>query len=260
VKLALIQMTSVLDSKANLKKIEGWLTEARGLGARAVFLPECFYSMSNGLKPSTDLIDENDQNCPHEKALRDLVQKTGIAIIGGSAATKSSKGILNRTYSFDQSGKKLPAYDKRKLFACRLSEKSITESDIYTAGSTPQVLEFEELKIGLGICFDIRFSSLAHDYRLAGVNLLTYASAFTVPTGKAHWHLLNRARAVENQCFVISSAQVGQHNERLSTYGHSLVVDPWGDVLVDAGDEEGCFVFEIDLARVEKVRNSVLMG
>jgi predicted amidohydrolase len=114
-----------------------------------------------------------------------------------------------------------------------------------------------DLKIGLGICFDLRYPKMARDYVLNGANLLTFSSAFTVPTGRAHWHTLVRARAIENQCFVVAAAQVGRHNERIQTYGHSLVVDPWGDILVDAGDKVGLHFFDIDLSIMKKVRESV---
>jgi predicted amidohydrolase len=106
----------------------------------------------------------------------------------------------------------------------------------------------------------MRYPEMALDYRKSGASILTFSSAFTVPTGKAHWHLLNRARAVENQCYVISAAQCGQNNERISTYGHSLIIDPWGEVLVDLEDEEGIGIAEISFERLDEVRAMVHMG
>ena len=119
------------------------------------------------------------------------------------------------------------------------------------------MIEAGPLKIGLGICFDVRFPEMARGYSKKGANLLTFSSAFTVPTGKAHWHTLVRARAIENQCFVVASAQWGQNNERISTYGHSLVVDPWGEILADAGEGEKVITAELNLDYVQEVRKKV---
>jgi predicted amidohydrolase len=263
-RVGVIQLTSNLDPAINLKKIEGFLEQAKVENATHVFLPECFYSISNGQTPSPYLIEE-DKDGPHYEAVKNLAKKFGIALIGGSAATKSSKGILNRSYNFDSKGVDLGHYDKIHLFACDLKnnkgeEKRIFESDIYTSGSELKLIQDGPLKVGLNICFDLRFSEMAYQYRKQGANLLTYPSAFTVPTGKAHWHTLNRARAIESQCFVIASAQWGQHNERIQTFGHSLVIDPWGEILADAGEGEKIVFSDLNLDRVDEVRRSVLMS
>ena len=112
----------------------------------------------------------------------------------------------------------------------------------------------------MGICFDMRFSELGLHYRMNGAEILTFPAAFTVPTGKAHWHTLLRARAIENQCFVIAAAQWGVHNEKIQTFGHSLVVDPWGDVLLDLTEGEKVGVVDLDFERINFIRHSVLMN
>lgn len=258
-KVAVVQLTSVLDPSLNLAKLKELLKEAKSQGAQAAFLPECFYSMSNGLSPTPYAIDASDPDCEHLKNIVNLAVETKIDIIGGSAATLVDDKIINRTYSVTASGELLPSYDKIHLFSCKLKDKNINEADIYTPGNSLKHLHVGAFQVGLGICFDIRYSAMAHQYRLRGADILTFSSAFTVPTGKAHWHLLNRARAIENQCYVISSAQWGQNNERISTFGHSLIVDPWGEVLVDLKEGEGVGVAELSREKIQQVRDSVHM-
>ncbi len=253
-KLAVFQMTSVLDSEVNIQKIRAAAKETSEKGVKYLFLPECFYSISNGLKPTPFLVHESNE---HFKKISDIAKDFGIYLIGGSVAYESENGVLNRALNFDPNGTLINHYDKVHLFACDLKNKSINESDIYTPGTESKILELGPLKIGLGICFDVRFPEMGRDYSARGANLLTYSAAFTVPTGKAHWHTLLRARAIENQAFVVAAAQWGEHNERISTFGHSLVIDPWGDILLDAGEGEGVHIVELDLDRVEQVRKSV---
>jgi deaminated glutathione amidase len=130
----------------------------------------------------------------------------------------------------------------------------IDESRVYTRGTKSQMVDVLGFKLGLTICFDLRFPELFRAYSAAGANMLSISSAFTVPTGKAHWHTLVRARAIENQCYVIASAQWGQHNEKISTFGHSLIVDPWGEILADAQEGEKIIFAEVTLEKVEQVR------
>ncbi len=255
-KIGLLQLTSKLDPGPNLAAINSMIDEGIGLGVRTFFLPECFYSMSDGLSATPYLIDGENE---HFLAIQEIAEKKQVALLGGSAASALGHQVINRNYNFSETGQELAHYDKIHLFNCDLKDKNINEADIYTAGNLPQILEYKDLRIGLGICFDLRFSKMAHDYRTLGANVLTYSSAFTVPTGRAHWHTLLRARAIENQCFVIAAAQWGRHNDRIQTYGHSLVVDPWGEVLVDAGEGEKLVTAEIDLERVVDVRKRILM-
>lgn len=262
VKVALIQMCSVLDFKENLEKLEKFLEEAKAQKAKYAFLPECFYSMSNGTEPSPYQVHKDNE---HYKNIQNLAKKYEISLIGGTAATSHKNGSKNRTYNFGPDGKNLGAYDKIHLFSCDIlnsegERKKIDEGDIYIPGSEPLLLELEDLKVGLGVCFDLRFAEMAHAYKSAGANVLTFSSAFTVPTGKAHWEVLLRARAIENQCFVIASAQWGRNNERISTYGHSMVIDPWGKILVNAEEGEKVICTTLDLSLIEKTQQSVIMG
>lgn len=255
-KIAAIQLQSVLDPAVNLGTIRKFLAEAKAKGTEAVFLPEVFYSMSDGTKPTPYLVDGHKE---HYEAIRSLATDTGLFILGGSAATLVNGKVMNRAYNFNPRGEELAIYDKMNLFSCDLSKHPsntvINEGSVYTAGSTAKMIEVGSWKLGLSICFDLRFPELFRSYSAKGANLLSISSAFTVPTGKAHWHTLVRARAIENQSYVVASAQWGKHNDRMTTFGHSLIVDPWGEILADAGEGEGIIYAELDMARVEQVRN-----
>ncbi len=254
-KIGVIQLCSVLDPMINLATIRKFLSEAKLEGAKAVFLPEAFYSMSDGTKPTPYLVEGHNE---HYEAIRKLAMESGLYILGGSAATNLDGKIMNRSYNFAHDGTELMIYDKMNLFAVDLSKHPsntvIDEARVYTRGNTPKILAIDNFKIGLSICFDLRFPELFRSYSWQGANVLSVSSAFTVPTGKAHWHTLLRARAIENQCYVVASAQWGQHNEKLSTFGHSLVIDPWGEVIVDAGEGEKIVYAEFSMEKLEAVR------
>jgi len=254
-KIGVIQLESVLDPAVNLSVIRNFLTEAKSQNAEAVFLPEVFYSMSDGTKPTPYLVDGKNE---HYEAIRKLAIDSGLYILGGSAATLMNGKVMNRSYNFAPDGTELMTYDKINLFAVDLSKHPsntvVDEARVYTAGNTPKILELNEFKIGLSICFDLRFPELFRSYSHQGANVLSISSAFTVPTGKAHWHTLVRARAIENQCYVIASAQWGKHNDKLSTFGHSLIVDPWGEVIADAGEGVKIIYGELSLEKLEAVR------
>lgn len=254
-KIAVIQLCSVLDPAINLAKIRKLLQEARENGAVAAFLPEVFYSLSNGLSATPYLVEGKNE---HYQAIRQLAVDSGLYLLGGSAATLIDGKVLNRSYSFSPSGEDLGFYDKMNLFAVDLSKHPsntiIDEARVYSRGNRPQLLKIDPFNFGISICFDLRFPELFRSYSHQGANVLSVSSAFTVPTGKAHWHVLLRARAIENQCYVIASAQWGQHNERISTYGHSLIIDPWGEIIADAGEGEKVVYGTLDLERIESVR------
>lgn len=254
-KIGVIQLRSVLDPAINLNTIRGFLKSAKDEKASAVFLPEAFYSMSDGMKATPYLVEGANE---HYEAIRALALDSGLFILGGSAATLVNGKVMNRSYNFSPEGKELVTYDKMNLFAVDLSKHPsntvIDEARVYTAGNESKLLQLGDFNIGLSICFDLRFPELFRSYSFAGANVLSVSSAFTVPTGKAHWHTLLRARAIENQSYVIASAQWGQHNDRLSTFGHSLIIDPWGEILVDAGEGEKIIFSELSLEKIEAVR------
>jgi predicted amidohydrolase len=259
-RIGLIQLTSVLDYRENLKKIRSFFSKANAEGVEALFLPECFYSMSDGTRPSPFLIEEKNE---HYQNIKSLALESKIYLLGGSAATENPKGekVLNRCYNFSPNGEDLGHYDKNHLFSCDLSQhqskKVINEADIYAEGEGLKLIEIKKMRLGLSICFDLRFPEVAREYSGPNfrANTLSYSSAFTIPTGKAHWHTLLRARAIENQCFVVAAAQWGTHNERIQTFGHSLIIDPWGEVLADAGEGEKLIFADFDFTRQEEIRS-----
>ncbi len=255
-KIGVVQLKSVLDPAVNLLTIRKFLLDAKSQNVKAVFLPEVFYSVSDGTKPSPFLVEGKNE---HYLAIQSLAKDSGLYILGGSAATMVNGKVMNRCYNFGPDGSELMIYDKMNLFAVDLSKHPshtvIDEAKIYSAGNTPKILPIDEFKIGLSICFDLRFPELFRSYSHQGANVLSISSAFTVPTGKAHWHTLVRARAIENQCYVIASAQWGQHNEKISTFGHSLIVDPWGEIIADAGEGEKIIYGELNLEKIEAIRS-----
>ena len=260
-KVGIIQICSVLDYRINIEKIRNFLKIARDLNVKAVFLPECFYSMSDGTKSTPYLVENGNE---HFQNIQALAKDFNLYILAGSAATLENGLIINRNYNFDPDGNDIGCYDKIHLFSCDIknsdsknSQKIINESDIYTPGKLSKIIKVNDIKIGLSICFDIRYPSMYRDYVLKGAQICTISAAFTVPTGKAHWHILNRARAIENQCFVIAPAQWGKNNDLIETFGHSLIIDPWGEILLDAKNGEKFITADLDTDMIREVRKKV---
>lgn len=255
-KIAVIQICSALDPESNLEKINYFTQQAKKqANVEAVFLPEVFYSMSDGAQATPHLVEEGNE---HYGNIKKLAVDNDVYLLGGSAATRLGNRVINRTYNLDPHGNDLGHYDKMHLFSVDLSkDKSKTvldEATVYTSGGNPKMIDVGEWNIGLTICFDLRFPELFRHYYNHGANLYTVASAFTVPTGRAHWETLLKARAIENQSYVVAAGQWGEHNERITTFGHSIVVDPWGEVVASAGDGEGYIVAELDIEKVRETR------
>jgi len=258
-KIAVIQLCSALEPEKNLKKIQKFIDEAKKESSgelEAVFLPEVFYSMSDGTQPTPYLVEPGNE---HYLNIQKLAKDNSVYLIGGTAATKLGDKVINRTYNFDKEGKELNNYDKIHLFSVNLSLTSnktvVDETLVYSAGEKSKILNIGNWKIGLGICFDLRFPELYRDYFAQGANLMTACAAFTVPTGKAHWETLVRSRAIENQSYVVAAGQWGVHNDKISTYGHSLIIEPWGEIIADGGEGEKYLLADLDLQKVLAVRS-----
>lgn len=260
-KIAAIQLCSALEPKTNIQKIQQFIEMAKDQEPKleAVFLPEVFYSMSDGTKATPYLVEKGNE---HYKAIQSLAIENKVYLIGGTAATVDPNGekVLNRTYNFDPKGVELVSYDKMHLFSVDLSRHKsntvIDEGIVYQCGNEPKLLELnKDWKVGLGVCFDLRFPELYRHYFSQGANIMTVASAFTIPTGKAHWETLVRARAIENQSYVIAVGQWGNHNSKIKTFGHSMIVSPWGEVIANAGEGEGYILADLEIDQVEKVKN-----
>lgn len=265
IKVAVAQMTSKLDFEVNLKKIQGFIDSAKEKGAEFIFLPEVFYSMSDGKSVTPHLIEKGNI---HEQNIINLAKKNNINLVGGSCATLDNGKVFNRSYYINNKGEILETYDKINLFKCNFRDSiqqreiKIDEEDIYARGKDLKVVSLNSVfNLGFSICFDIRFSAHYNGLKKMGANVLSVPSAFTKKTGKLHWHILNQARAIENQSFVVSAAQVGRNNDRVSTYGHSLIVNPQGEILCDLGGEkEGVCVMRLSFSDIINTRSKIIMN
>lgn len=260
---ALLQMTSGIDPAANARTLVAGIEEAKAGGAAMLFTPEM-----SGLVDSDR--DRAAASLRHEgedrvlAAVREAAAKAGIWVHLGSLAVLRDANengggkLANRGYVIDASGGIRARYDKMHLFDVDLpTGESWRESNSYTAGEQPVTVKTPLGVLGPAICYDLRFPDLFRALSDAGATILAIPAAFTRPTGAAHWHVLQRARAIEAAAFVISAAQTGVHEDGRATYGHSLVVDPWGEVLLDMGEPAGLGFAEIDQERVEAARSRV---
>jgi predicted amidohydrolase len=251
----LIQMRSGRDPAANLDAAVKMIGEAKAAGADYVQTPE----MTNIMELSREklfatITPEEFDVCL--TALRDLARKLSLYIHIGSLAIKVSPDkAANRAFLIDPKGEIVARYDKIHMFDVDLSNgESYRESRNYRAGELAVVTDLPWARFGISICYDLRFPSLYRAAAEAGASVLTIPSAFTRQTGEAHWHILMRARAIENGCFVLAAAQGGTHENGRETFGHSLVVDPWGRVIAEGGSEPGVIMAEIDSAAVAAAR------
>ena len=257
-KVALIQMRSGLDPQANLAALLSGVDEAKRGGADYVQTPE----MTNVLENKRERLFTkifSEEHDPTLATLREVARRLSIYIHLGSLAVKASpEKAANRSFLIDRKGDIAARYDKIHMFDVDLAGgESYRESNTYRPGELAVVADLPWGRLGLTVCYDLRFPALYRALAEAGASFLAIPSAFTVPTGKAHWHVLMRARAIENGCFVFAPAQWGEHAEGRRTYGHSLIVDPWGEVLADAGEGVGIVSARIDLPAIAKARRMV---
>lgn len=256
---AALQMRSGTDVVRNIEALEKLVAEAAAQGATYVQSPEMTGAMMRDrVAFKASLRDE--ANDLVFKAASALAAKHGIFLHIGSTAIDAGDGrIANRAGLFTPSGEKLVTYDKIHMFDVDLDNgESWRESATYEPGRETVIVELPFANIGMAICYDIRFPQLFRAQALAGANVITGPAAFTRQTGEAHWHILQRARAIENGAFLISAAQGGLHEDGRETYGHSIIVSPWGKVLAEAAhDEPAVIVADIDVAESAAARGKV---
>ena len=252
---ACVQMRSGRDPGANRDAAVAGVREAAGRGAAYVQTPEMTSLVERSRERLFAHVTEEARD-PTLAALRDAARETGAVVQIGSIAVRSGDKIANRAYLIGSDGEILASYDKLHLFDVDLpSGERWRESATYTGGACAVVAATPWAMLGLTICYDIRFPGLYRALAEAGAEILTAPACFTRQTGEAHWHVLQRARAIETGSFVISAAQGGLHEDGRETYGHSMIVDPWGRVLADAGGSEpGVILAEIDMAQVADAR------
>ena len=246
-KAGLVQLRSSTDMARNLKDATSLIRDSVSQGAVFVSTPE----VTNVFEPDRErlkAIAQLEADDPSVAGFSALAAKLGIWLHIGSLALKSDDGkLVNRTILFGRDGKIITRYDKIHLFDVDLPNGEVyRESASYTGGKEAVVVDTALAKFGLTICYDVRFPALHRALAMAGANVLLVPAAFTVPTGKAHWHVLLRARAIETGSFVIAAAQGGKHDSGRETFGHSKVINPWGEVICEAGTEPEFKVFEID--------------
>jgi deaminated glutathione amidase len=256
--VGLIAMRSGRDPQTNLDALLAAIDQAKRGGAEYVLTPE----MTNLMEVKRERLFANilpDETDPTLATLREVARKLGIFIHIGSLAIKaSSEKAVNRSFLIDRKGEIVARYDKIHMFDVDLgSGESYRESNSYRAGELAVVADLPWGRIGLTVCYDLRFPALYRALAEAGASFLAIPSAFTRVTGEAHWHVLMRARAIENGCFVFAAAQGGKHENGRETFGHSLVVDPWGRILAEGGTEPGVVLAEIDPAEVVAARAKI---
>ena len=259
-KIALLQMTSGIDPDANARTLVEAIGQAAEQGATMLFTPEMSGLLDRDRKRAAAAVT-TETHSPVLAAVREAAQARNIWVSLGSLALDTGEGRwANRGFVIDSEGAIRARYDKIHMFDVDLaSGESWRESNAYQAGNgVTTVGDTPVGRLGLTVCYDIRFPALFDALGQARCDCIAIPAAFTVPTGTAHWHVLQRARAIEASAFVVAAAQVGDHEDGRRTYGHSLVVDPWGEVLLDMGGEEpGLGFADIDLARIAEVRAQV---
>ncbi|MEP3051703.1 MAG: carbon-nitrogen hydrolase family protein [Erythrobacter sp.] len=259
-RIAILQMTSGIEPASNITQIEQAIADAKGEGANMLFTPEMCGMLDSKRKRAGTKIAAEASDLVLRRT-REAAAKAGLYVALGSLAVAREDGKwVNRSYLIDGSGGIAARYDKIHMFDVELeSGETWRESAAYAPGDNcVSAAETPIGTLGLAVCYDMRFPALFESLGRHNCDAISIPAAFTKPTGEAHWHILLRARAIEASAFVIAAAQVGTHQDGRETYGHSLVVDPWGEVLLDMGGEApGLGICDIDLARIGEVRRQL---
>jgi deaminated glutathione amidase len=256
---ACIQLTSGREVEPNIAAASDLVRRARDRGAQLIMTPE----VSDMIEPRRALRRDKarpESDHPMLEAFADLARETGAWLLLGSIVVREGddERLRNRSILIAPDGAVAQRYDKIHMFDVALeSGENYRESAAFRPGEQAAVARLPWGVLGMSVCYDLRFPALYRALAQAGAQFLTIPSAFTVPTGRAHWHVLLRARAIENFCFVFAPAQSGEHAEGRRTYGHSLMVAPWGEILAEAEDGPGFILAEIDPAKAEEARRSV---
>jgi predicted amidohydrolase len=258
-KVAIFQSRTGIDPAANAERLVSAIDEAASGGAEMLFTPE----MSGLLDRDTERARRSVRPAEEDEVLaacRDAARRRSIWVHLGSLAVSAKDGkFANRGFVIDSSGEIRASYDKIHLFDVDLpTGESWRESAVYRGGTDAVVVDDTPVgRLGLTICYDLRFPALFERLSEAGAQVISVPAAFTVPTGKAHWEVLLRARAIEAGVFVVAAAQCGRHEDGRETYGHSLLINPWGEILVNMGEQVGIGFGEIDLGEITRVRQRV---
>jgi predicted amidohydrolase len=258
-KIALFQSNTGIDPEANARALVEAIGKAADGGAEILFTPEMSGLLDRDSERAAKSLrrEENDQVLA---AAQEAARSNHIWVSLGSLGVLSDTGkVANRAFVIDREGVIRGRYDKIHLFDVDLpTGESWRESNVYSPGEGAVLVNGTPVgKLGLTICYDLRFPMLFARLAESDADVISVPAAFTVPTGRAHWHVLLRARAIEAGLFVVAAAQVGRHEDGRQTFGHSLVVDPWGEILLDMGEETGVGFADIDLKRIPEVRSRI---
>ena len=252
---ACLQMCSSDIMEENINKVCDLIVQAADIGAQLIVTPEMtgLLDKTSGQQFAKSFSESNDPALPR---LQRLAARLHITLIVGSLSIQiSNEKCANRCFVINPSGDIIAKYDKIHLFDAVLGEGNFfNESDDYRAGKEAVLTCTPSAMIGLSICYDLRFPQLYQTLALAGAEVLTIPAAFTQITGEAHWHVLIRARAIETGCFVLASAQSGKHADGRETFGHSMIVNPWGDILAELESEPGFIIATLDIEQVREAR------
>jgi predicted amidohydrolase len=255
-RVALFQSTTGIDPAANARAVTNAVEQAAAGGAEMLFTPEMSGLLDRDSARAAKVIRTQEEDRVLAAAQEAAARYQIWLHIGSLAVLTGGGKIANRSFIIDREGRVRATYDKIHLFDVDLpSGESWRESNVYSPGSNVVVVNGTPVgKLGLTICYDLRFPGLFARLAESDADVIAVPAAFTVPTGKAHWHILLRARAIEAGLFVIAAAQAGHHEDGRTTFGHSLIVDPWGDVLLDMGEETGVGFADVELSRISDVR------
>lgn len=258
ISVACIQMRSGMDVADNIAAAVELMAQAAGQGAQLIATPEMttLLDRTPGAAWEKSTTEEAD---PGLKAFRQLAADLSVTLLIGSIAIRARQGkCANRSFLIGPTGAILARYDKIHMFDVELNPANVfRESDSYLPGEAAVLGRTPEASLGMTICYDVRFPELYRQLAVAGAQIITVPAAFTRITGEAHWHVLLRSRAIETGCFILAPAQGGRHADGRETYGHSLIVDPWGRILAEGGVDPGVIMADLDLSSVDAARGRI---
>ncbi len=258
IRVACVQMRSGTDVAENIAAASLLIREAAAGGAQLIATPEMTTLLDR--KPGASWEKSTSETAdPGVVAFCSLAAKLSVTLLIGSLAIRAAEGkCANRSFLIGPDGVVIAKYDKIHMFDVQLNAGNIyRESDSYEAGSEAVVADLPAGRLGMTVCYDVRFPDLFRQLAVAGAKVIAVPAAFTRITGEAHWQILLRSRAIETGCYIIAPAQGGKHQDGRETYGHSLIIDPWGEILAEAGTEPGIIAATLDLAKVDEVRGKI---
>jgi deaminated glutathione amidase len=258
IRVACVQMRSGTDVAQNVAAATDLIRQAAAQGAELIATPEMttLLDRNPGAAWEKSTTEEAD---PGLKAFRTLAKELRVTLLIGSIAIRAAEPkCANRSFLIGPDGEVIARYDKIHMFDVQLNAGNIyRESDSYAAGGEAVLASLPAAKLGMTVCYDVRFPDLFRTLAVAGAQIIAVPAAFTRITGEAHWHILLRSRAIETGCFVIAPAQGGKHEDGRETYGHSLIIDPWGEILAEGGVDPGVIIATLDLSKVDDIRGKI---